>query len=61
VLENPKAVLFTAGVFKKKFVVSTGALRMRKGAELDASLAHELARTRTGRQGLKWLFSWCGT
>lgn len=56
VMENKKPIMFTAGVFKRKIVVSTGALRMLEGPELDASLAHELAHARAGGLGLKWLF-----
>jgi Zn-dependent protease with chaperone function len=56
VMENSAPVLLTTGVFKKKVVLSTGALDLLDGAELDASLAHELAHMRRGGHGLKWLF-----
>jgi Zn-dependent protease with chaperone function len=56
VLEDPAPLLLTAGVIKKKIVLSTGTLDLLDEAELNASLAHELAHLRRGGHGLKWLF-----
>jgi len=56
VMENSAPVLLTADVLKQRIVLSRGVLDILDEAELDASLAHELAHMRRRGHGLKWLF-----